>query len=479
MDGNKRLFEDVLKGDSPEGQPSDKKLYEQSLSDNSITKPYAMSSEGSILKPAKLIANTQMHEASAQSTDQKLDAVLATLASISAKVNAHDNLNIETQLAEINAKLSGFEHLETQIAGITGELASVQQTIKQKDHEIKLLRDEIMDLKKMKEKTINLEAQSRRDNLIFHGLKAKGKTENDNQCREVVYDFLVCDLKILDARDRIKISRAHRVKGPLKNDNLPMIVKFHYYPDRVEVWEKRFVLKNTMSNIWMAEDFPREIENERDILRPFFKRALKLNMKPKLVRNKLIIKGKAFTIENVHEIPDCVSTDLPDLSKNVSDVIILHEQLNPLLTTHPGNIVYQGATYSSLEQFYQYHKAEVCGDGVAAQKVLGTSNTRYIRKVGSGISENSAWSECKESVMLRGLEIKLSKNDQLKSYLMATGTKTLAVANTGDQYWGTGLNSKDARCMDPKQWPGDNHYGQLLMTIRDKLSAATTEMIYG
>lgn len=465
----KRAHGEVTKGDSPENQPNQKKTFENTtVSDNSPYQKSALSLLANVNRPTQADDNTKSamgDEATTRSTDQKLDIVLEKLNKI-----AIENININSQLGEINSKLNGLDILENSVAKISGELEIVQSRLQTKDIEVNKLREEVNELKLIKQRVISLEAHSRRDNLIFHGLRRKGvgQEESDAKCREAVFDFLVCQLKITDARERIKIVRAHRKPGPLLNGARPMIVKFHYYPDRQEVWAKRFGLKGK-GGLWMSEDFPIEIENERDILKPYFNRALKLNLKPKMNYNKLIVNGNTYTIKNIGMIPETITIEAPDMAGCQSECIVLHEFLNPLLSTHPSPIEYQGASYYCLEQFYQYQKAEICQDMPAAKKILETRNTRLLKKIGGRIEETPAWANSKDDVMYRGLEIKLKKNEQLCSYLKSTGTKTLVVANTGEQYWGIGLNAKDERCLNPTEWPGSNHYGQLLMCHRDKL----------
>ena len=71
-----------------------------------------------------------------------------------------------------------------------------------------------------------------------------------------------------------------------------MIVKFQFYPDRETVWSKRKLLKS--SNIWMSEDFPKEIENRRQVLMPILKAAWKQPaIQASLSVDKLIINSQA------------------------------------------------------------------------------------------------------------------------------------------------------------------------------------------
>ena len=56
----------------------------------------------------------------------------------------------------------------------------------------------------------------------------------ENNKRKTVnsMDILVKDLKISDARNRIKFTRVHRLGGRAPNRSRPVIVKFHYFKDK-------------------------------------------------------------------------------------------------------------------------------------------------------------------------------------------------------------------------------------------------------
>ena len=130
---------------------------------------------------------------------------------------------------------------------------------------------------KLHNRIVNMEAQSRRDNLLFYGLKEKiGETEND--LRVWMTGLLTDPFGFTNAED-MKIERIHR-KGPIGNpryrrQNRPVIVKWHSFQTRQLIWESRKKLKNT--DIFMAEDYPREIEEKRQRLTPVMKAALWTN----------------------------------------------------------------------------------------------------------------------------------------------------------------------------------------------------------
>jgi hypothetical protein len=103
-----------------------------------------------------------------------------------------------------------------------------------------------------RERVIQLETYSRRDNLLFDGVKSHANPERSSDCVEAIYKIMEDEMGIDNAR-QLKITRAHRTGPSFNGKPRSMIVRFHFYPDRQLVWSKRFCLKNT--NIWLNEDF--------------------------------------------------------------------------------------------------------------------------------------------------------------------------------------------------------------------------------
>ena len=63
---------------------------------------------------------------------------------------------------------------------------------------------------------------------------------------------------------------------------------------------------------------------------PYFKKALEQNLKPKLIYNKLIIKGKAYTVDIIHQSPDSIKIESPLHSQGDLVILALPCTLSPL-----------------------------------------------------------------------------------------------------------------------------------------------------
>lgn len=120
-------------------------------------------------------------------------------------------------------------------------------------------------LRLLEYKSIDLEARSRRNNLLFKGFP---ETRDEN-CRRTVLDFLETKLGM---EELTSIERAHRLgrynseKGPR-----PIIVAFSFYKDTEDILSLARMLKGTPYGI--SRDYPQEITRARQKLWPQYKAA--------------------------------------------------------------------------------------------------------------------------------------------------------------------------------------------------------------
>ena len=148
-----------------------------------------------------------------------------------------------------------------------------QEDIKQMKNDIDFLKKETIQLKKDKRQStrrlIDLEARSRRNNLIFYGIPEK----TDEICEETLVQFLTETMKF-DA-SKLAIQRAHRLGKPRSstsgtvmigskaNGPRPIIVCFCDFKQRETIRGKRFDLARPYG---ISEDLPKEIRNARKSL---------------------------------------------------------------------------------------------------------------------------------------------------------------------------------------------------------------------
>jgi hypothetical protein len=160
------------------------------------------------------------------SADDKLSVMFAEMSNIGRKVDQclslhHKVHSLETQMSEHNFRLSLLEY-----------------------------------------KSLDLEARSRRNNLIFGGIP-EGKNED---CHNKIADFLKVHLGI---EESLPMPRVHRLGRYRRDSTRPIIVNFLDSRDTEYVISKANNLKGTAYNI--NRDFPKEIVAARKMLWPHYK----------------------------------------------------------------------------------------------------------------------------------------------------------------------------------------------------------------
>jgi ribA/ribD-fused uncharacterized protein len=111
----------------------------------------------------------------------------------------------------------------------------------------------------------------------------------------------------------------------------------------------------------------------------------------------------------------------------------------------------------TVEHLYQVKK---CLHFEDAEKILKATTPGDAKRMGRHVEIKPNWEEIKIKIMLQLLEQKFS-NPEMKRKLLATGKEYLQEGNRwGDTYWG----------VDLKTGKGENHLGQLIMIVRDKIN---------
>ena len=184
--------------------------------------------------------------------------------SIIAKLISDDNVMINERLDNI---MRDVDDLKTSIQFTQLKTDENSNRIKDIDTKLKLvqkknvfLKQQISEIEKAKEKIIDLENRSRRNNIRIDSIReSEGETWNDSE--EKVKKLLKTVLKI----DRnIDIERAHRT-GSKRNDRPRIIVlKLLNFKEKEDILSKARLLKGT--GVFVNEDFAKETREKRKLL---------------------------------------------------------------------------------------------------------------------------------------------------------------------------------------------------------------------
>jgi ribA/ribD-fused uncharacterized protein len=310
-----------------------------------------------------------------------------------------------------------------------------------------------------KEKLVKFEAHSRRDNLIFFGIR-QDKQEN---CETKIRNVLQVTMQVPEV-DQIKFDRCHRLGGPMPR---PIICKFNWYKDKERVFNNRSKLAN--SGVSVSEDFPAEMIDRRKTLYPFMQSARKIGKFSELQGDRLYIDGKTYTVNTLDRLPPGIDPANSAVNQ-YGNVIAFFGGQSPLSNFFKCDINIQESSYSSVEQYFQYQKCILAENMDAARRVREAKSPAVCKRIGDSIHVDvDEWQARAPEVMREGMRAKFTQNARAKAFLLKTGDCILAEA-CKDLTWGTGLKLDNKANAQKENWLGKNVTGHVLMTVRQELS---------
>ena len=217
-----------------------------------------------------------------------------------------------------------------------------------------------------KEKIVNLEAYSRREDLLFYGIN-ESRDETSRDCATQVYSVLA---KIDSQFKDINILKCHRKGKYIRGQKRHIIAKF----DRDLICDKKGNLKGTP--FFVYEDFPFEIEQNRRLLLPVYLQARKSaawKEKVKLKGDKLIVEDVVYTVETINKLPTGLNPAHQSTREN-DRVMVFHGTASPFSNSFPCSFKENGVIFNNVEQYTLYHKAIAVKDEVTATRMLGLNN---------------------------------------------------------------------------------------------------------
>ena len=413
------------------------------------------------------------------------------------------NEKLDKILKDVTQLKRDVNQNRTDIKGFKTSLESTQETVSDLQNDVTVLKKNVSSaeqfvvkekvlhsqIRSLEEKVTDMETHSRRENLIFYGIPEK----HNEDLFEVIMCVIVDMLQIKDARQRIRIVRAHRTgKLPKQATSSkarcrPVLVRFHYFPHVMEVFGKRASLKGEHTKeptgvqqvhgsrrlsesssgsvcTGISQDFPASIASKRYQLKQVLRLAKQLDDRATLRADKLVMKGTVYSIRECYNIKDIDIHSIGTLTK--ANALLFHGRFSPFSNFYPCSFNYDGIEYQNVEQFYQHKKALHSNRGLLAAQILLTEDPVDVKHLGATV-DGSTWNDSTAlATMTIGLRCKFQQNAVLSKLLMDTSGKELIECNVHDNFWGNGLHFRDKKALKGK---GKNHLEQCLMKVREEL----------
>ncbi len=317
------------------------------------------------------------------------------------------------------------------------------------------------------ERLLTLECYQRRENIVFEGF-AEQENEKEADCREKVKNAL----QNINGLDNLQISRCHRLGKKRDNFKRGIICHIQWYGHKNIIKKNRDKLPN---GIKVHDDYPTEVQDRRKALRPYYSAAMKHNDYKNdtiMVRDKLIVKGKAYTfapVNNLHELPAAINPRT-ECEKSNENTLVFFGIGSVFSNFHPSPMTIDNVPYSCNEEYIESQKAALFNDDVTEQRIKNAGTPHRMKALGSSIKgyNETQWEGAAKDIARKGAIAKFTQNPHLAKALKETNGKIIAEA-TREKMWGTGVGLHEAGALIQDTWTGYGIMGDILMDIRDNI----------
>ncbi|MGW4378624.1 NADAR family protein [Kitasatospora sp. NPDC004531] len=131
-----------------------------------------------------------------------------------------------------------------------------------------------------------------------------------------------------------------------------------------------------------------------------------------------------------------------------------------------------GVEYATAEHWMMAGKARLFGDEESVPRILRARTPAEAKNLGRLVIgfDQDTWVAHRFDLVVAGSVAKFGQDEQLRDYLLRTGTRVLVEASPLDRIWGIGLAADDEKANTPSRWRGLNLLGFALMEARARLA---------
>ncbi|GFR60234.1 SH3 domain protein, partial [Elysia marginata] len=185
--------------------------------------------------------------------------------------------SVDTKISNIDSNVQEMKAQNVLLQDQIKDLVSANSELKQENDELQKR------LKTLEDKMDDVEARSRRNNILVHGLPPDNEQETWIDCEKVVRKMINNHLEIDDAR--IQIDRAHRLRS--NNGTGAINVRITHYKDKENIMKNKKKPKDT--NIHISDDYTPRIREIRRKLSPFLNKFRNEGKRATMVYDHLIV----------------------------------------------------------------------------------------------------------------------------------------------------------------------------------------------
>ena len=206
------------------------------------------------------------------------------------------------EMKQLNGKMDTLStKLNEKIDGLNTEVQKLRSETKECNDRINSLEDTNRQLNekidKLESKLDYQQGQSKRDNLIFHGIE-QSENETWEESENKIKHFIKNKLNI---EDHVDIERAHR-KSAARTKPQPIVAKFSHYKDRTRVLKSARLMRESLDHGQrVGEDCSDMVKEKRRKLWPTMQKAIEDGKRAAMRHDKLIIEGDVYVYDSVSQ----------------------------------------------------------------------------------------------------------------------------------------------------------------------------------
>ena len=430
-------------------------------------------------KKAKTMENNTVVEKVHESTEITLSEEMQQLEKrITDNITNHNqdtmkNLIQETMkemLKPIQDSIDNLLVLKTNMESQEGRITQLKYENSKLNNELNQIKTEMGYFQR---KINQLEDRSLEKNLIFQGISESIPDDEEAQTEKIyrtISDTISRETpeERLQLAREVEIIRTRRLGKPDPSRTRAISVELLNKYDVEQIYANRFSMEE---GVFVDKEFCQATEKDRRLLRPILKAAKNLpeyKKKCRLEGNQLVLDGKRYNKENLHQLPKKLDP-MKVATKSTEDSLGFFGELCPLSNFHRSPFLYNEVNYHSSEQMIQHMKAKVFGDKVVQKQILDAKTPLECKHLSKDISNFSfkTWAKKAKDVCKKGLEAKFMQNPRAMQSLLETGHKKL-VECMYDTLWGNGIPLHQPMCLNQHLWKNQGILGKLLQEIRQK-----------
>ena len=329
--------------------------------------------------------------------------------------------------------------------------------------------------KELKRRLVKLENKMLEKNVIMHGIREDTWELAENR-KDKVHKAISATVDETDSRKKLKIARSIPIASTKRIGRYrsgacrPISISFEKQTHVETLFENK---EHLPSGVYIDREYTEETEKARKLLRPILQLAKTIpeyKGKSKIEGDTLVIRGKKYTTDNLHNLPENINGYRAS-TKSDANTFAFFGELNPFSNYHTAHFSLDNKHYHCTEQYIQEQKALYFKDKITALEIMNAKSALECKKLSMNITRYSpdSWTAIAKDLCRPGITAKISSSEDLINLLLETGNRQITEA-TYDQLWGSGVPLRSKDCLKPECWKGIGIMGEILMEIRDYYS---------